>query len=138
MLLSSAFLKTAWNVLRLHYNRLDMCAFELCPIRPHTLNLLPVWYNLLGCHKPYHLPIAHLLILSSPYSCSTTLEPCFTFPFRNGCPLAHLFCHSVKEWWLVSPLGEVFLVLVVEAADPAFLLQRYIKYEYVPTKSIII
>jgi hypothetical protein len=35
---------------------------------------------------------------------------------------------SVKEWWLVSPLGGVFSVLVVEAADPAFRLQIYIEY----------
>ena len=39
--------------------------------------------------------------------------------------LISLVFQSVKEWWLVSPLGGVFSVLVVEAADPAFRLQMY-------------
>ena len=42
------------------------------------------------------------------------IDPCLIF----------LLSQSVKEWCLVWALGEVFLVLVGEAADPAFLLQR--------------
>jgi hypothetical protein len=45
---------------------------------------------------------------------------------------------SVKECHLVWVVVAVFRSLVVEAADPAFLLQRYILFDYVATKPSIL
>lgn len=97
----------------------------------------PFAITLLRCGNPYQSPLMPKPCLSRfPYSCPTLLGLVSRFRLRVGVPCIILSCQSVKEYLLFWEVGGVFPVLVVQAADPAFRLQRYILIEYVIPKSL--